>query len=278
VASAEASARTVEAAIAAAAAKLGLQEDQIEVEVLKQAVPSIFGKVGEPAVVRVTKKGPDAASSEGASPLPDRPPADQPPAEPQSPSGVAPTGMGDVGVVAEREPRRSPGPGHRHPEVTDPEVIAADTELAADFVEGLLDVLDVDGDITTWVDSAGGHVDVEGPKLDFMVGQEGEALAALQELTRLAVLRRTQRWVRITVDVNGFKAQRREELAALARSTAERVAQSGQPEELEPMMAFDRKTVHDVVAAVGEVVSESVGEEPNRRVIIRRASAVSGEA
>ncbi len=121
-------------------------------------------------------------------------------------------------------------------------------------------------------------MDVEGPKLDFMVGQEGEALAALQELTRLAVLRRTQRWVRITVDVNGFKAQRREELAALARSTAERVAQSGQPEELEPMMAFDRKTVHDVVAAVGEVVSESVGEEPNRRVIIRRASAVSGEA
>jgi spoIIIJ-associated protein len=269
--SAEASARTVEAAIAAAAAKLGLQEDQIEVEVLKQAVPSTFGKVGEPAMVRVRGKGPDVASSEGASPPP-------PAAEPQSPSGMTPTGMDDVGVVAEREPRRSPGPSHRHPEVTDPEVVAADTELAADFVEGLLDVLDVDGDITTWVDSAGGHVDVEGPKLDFIVGQEGEALAALQELTRLAVLRRTQRWVRITIDVNGFKAQRREELATLARSTAEHVAQSGQAEEFEPMTAFDRKTVHDVVATVGGVVSESVGEEPNRRVIIRRESGVSGEA
>jgi spoIIIJ-associated protein len=157
-------------------------------------------------------------------------------------------------------------------------VIAADTELAADFVEGLLDALDVDGDITTWVDGAGGHVDVEGSKLDFLVGQEGEALAALQELTRLAVLRRTQRWVRIAVDVNGFRAQRREELVTLARSTAERVAQSGQAEELEPMTAFDRKTVHDVVAAVGGVVSESVGEEPNRRVIIRRSAGVAGEA
>ena len=156
--------------------------------------------------------------------------------------------------------------------MTDPEAVTADTELAADFVEGLLDVLDLDGDITTWVDSAGGHVDVEGPKLEFMVGQEGEILAALQELTRLAVLRRTQRWVRITIDVNGFKAQRREQLVALARSTAERVAQSGQHEELEPMTAFERKVVHDIVAGVEGVSSESVGEEPNRRVILRPAS------
>jgi spoIIIJ-associated protein len=156
--------------------------------------------------------------------------------------------------------------------VTDPEAVAADTELAADFVEGLLDVLDVDGDITTWVDSTGGHVDIEGAKLGFMVGQEGEVLAALQELTRLAVLRQTQRWVRITIDVNGFKAQRREQLVALARSTSERVARSGQYEELEPMTAFERKIVHDVASAVAGVASESIGEEPNRRVVIRPSS------
>jgi len=176
----------------------------------------------------------------------------------------------------ERESRGTSSSSHRHPEVTDPEAVAADTELAADFVEGLLDVLDIDGDITTWVDTAGGHVDVEGSKLEFMVGQEGETLAAMQELTRLAVLRQTQRWVRITIDVNGFKAQRREQLVALGRSMAERVAQSGQHEELEPMTAFERKIVHDVVASVGGVRSESVGEEPNRRVIIR-APAESAE-
>lgn len=262
--SAEASARTVEAAIAAAAAKLGLREDQIDVEILKQAVPSTFGKVGEPATVRVTRKDLDQASSGGVG----APAAD---AVSQPQLEVASTAPDPVEAPAgvERESRRGSSPTHRHPEVTDPAAVAADTELAADFVEGLLDVLDVDGDITTWVDKAGGHVDVEGPKLEFMVGQEGENLAALQELTRLAVLRQTQRWVRITIDVNGFKAQRREELAAVARSTAERVAQNGQREELEPMSAFERKIVHDAVAAVAGVTSESVGEEPNRRIIVR---------
>jgi spoIIIJ-associated protein len=264
--SAEASARTVEAAIEAAAAKLGLRGDQIEVEVLKEAVPSTFGKVGEPAVVRVTRKEPAAPASEDA-------PTAQADASAQSPEPeVTPAPPGDSEAAAGPEARRSPGRGHRHPEVTDPEAVAADTELAADFVEGLLDVLDVDGDITTWVDSTGGHVDVEGSKLEFMVGQEGEVLAALQELTRLAVLRQTQRWVRITIDVNGFKAQRREQLVALARSTSERVAQSGQQEELEPMTAFERKIVHDIVSAVAGVASESIGEEPNRRIIIRPSS------
>lgn len=266
--SAEASARTVEAAIAAAAAKLGVRGDQIEVEVLKEAVPSTFGKVGEPALVRVTRKEPDPALAGGAS-MAQPDPAES---DTESTSKMEPTRTGNGEAAAEAAPRRSLGPSRRHPEVTDPEAVAADTELAADFVEGLLDVLDVDGDITTWVDSAGGHVDVEGPKLEFMVGQEGEILAALQELTRLAVLRRTQRWVRITIDVNGFKAQRREALVALARSTAERVAQSGQSEELEPMTAFERKVVHDIVAGVEGVASESVGEEPNRRVILLPAS------
>jgi len=265
--SAEASARTVEAAVEAAAAKLGLREDQIDVEVLKRPVPSTFGKVGEPAIVRVTRKEPGQVFRTN----PGGPEVTEAAPEPQS--GVAST---EPVAEVERESRGTSSSSHRHPEVTDPEAVAADTELAADFVEGLLDVLDIDGDITTWVDTAGGHVDVEGSKLEFMVGQEGETLAAMQELTRLAVLRQTQRWVRITIDVNGFKAQRREQLVALGRSMAERVAQSGQHEELEPMTAFERKIVHDVVASVGGVRSESVGEEPNRRVIIR-APAESAE-
>jgi spoIIIJ-associated protein len=264
--SAEASARTVEAAIAAAAARLGLRDDQIEVEVLKQPVPSTFGKVGEPAIVRVTQRDPAqpvAAASGGQAA-----PVIQSMGDNQS-LGDAPSNEAPAPAASQQERSGTTGSTRRHPEVTDPDAVAADTELAADFVEGLLDVLDVDGDITTWVDSAGGHVDVEGSRLEFMVGQEGETLASLQELTRLAVLRQTQRWVRITVDVNGFKAQRREQLANLARSTAERVAQSGQHEELEPMTAFERKIVHDVIASMGGVKSESVGEEPNRRVIIR---------
>jgi len=259
--SAEASARTVAAAVEAAAAQLGLRPDQVEVEVLKQPVPSTFGKVGEPAVVRVVERTGGAGVTADAAQM----------ATVASQPSVVEDGAGRQ----ERAPRMADRPkaresgGRRHPEVTDPEAIAADTELAADFVEGLLDALDVDGDITTWVDTAGGHVDIEGPTLDFLVGTEGETLNALQELTRLAVLRQTQRWVRITVDVSGFKARRRQEIAAMAREVGERVASSRQDEELEPMTAFERKIVHDVIADLAGVQSDSIGEEPNRRVVVR---------
>jgi spoIIIJ-associated protein len=258
--SAEASARTVAAAVEAAAAKLGLRPDQVEVEVLKQPVPSTFGKVGEAAVVRVTERSGAAGPVETTVAVGVQPAA----------SLVGSQAEQSAAPVIDRSPSRG-SVGRRHPEVTDPDAVAADTELAADFVEGLLDVLDVDGDITTWVDTAGGHVDIEGSKLEFLVGVEGEILNALQELTRLAVLRQTQRWVRITVDVNGFKARRRQEIAALAKGTAERVAASREDEELEPMTAFERKIVHDVIAGIPGAQSDSIGEEPNRRVVVRPA-------
>lgn len=264
--SAEASARTVAAAVEAAAAQLGLRPDQVEVEVLKQPVPSTFGKIGEPAVVRVVERTGGAGVTTDATETEMAAVASQPSVVEDGASRQerAPR-------MADRPKARESGGGRRHPEVTDPEAIAADTELAGDFVEGLLDALDVDGDITTWVDAAGGHVDIEGPRLDFLVGTEGETLNALQELTRLAVLRQTQRWVRITVDVNGFKARRRQEIAAMAREVGERVASSRQDEELEPMTAFERKIVHDVIADLAGVQSDSIGEEPNRRVVVRPA-------
>jgi spoIIIJ-associated protein len=244
---------------------LGLRPDQVEVEVLKQPVSSTFGKVGEPAVVRVAERAATAERASTAEPV-ETPVAVA--AEPAAPSPGSGQTQERASTTIDRSTSRGPA-GRRHLEVTDPEAIAADTELAGDFVEGLLDVLDVDGDITTWVDVAGGHVDIEGPKLEFLVGVEGEILNALQELTRLAVLRQTQRWVRITVDVNGFKARRRQEIATLAKGTAERVAQSRQEEELEPMTAFERKIVHDVIADIPGAQSDSIGEEPNRRVVIR---------
>ena len=275
--SAEANARTVEAAVAAAAEKLGLHPDQVDVEILKQPVASTFGKVGEPATVRVVARGSqgDPVQSEAqvahgtehgveSVAVAVRPPV------------VAEGARDGAAAAASDEPEVERGGGktsapRRHPEVTDPDAIATDTELAGDFVEGLLDALDVDGDITTWVDVAGGHVDIEGSKLEFLVGREGEILAAVQELTRLAVLRQTQRWVRITVDVNGFKARHREEIAAMAREVAQRVASSRQEEELEPMTSFERKIVHDVIADVSGAESNSIGEDPNRRVVVRPA-------
>jgi spoIIIJ-associated protein len=154
-------------------------------------------------------------------------------------------------------------------EPIEPAMVEADTERAGDFLEGLLDALDVDGDITTWVDEVGGHIDLEGPDLDMLVGSNGETLDALQELTRLAVLRQSKRRVRLLLDINGFRARQRERLVTVVRATAEQVIKSQEDHEFQPMTPAERKIVHDAVAAIEGVTTESLGEEPNRRVVIQ---------
>jgi spoIIIJ-associated protein len=161
-------------------------------------------------------------------------------------------------------PRRT----HRD-EPIDPEMIEADTERAGDFLEGLLDALDVDGDITTWIDEAGGHIELEGSDLNVLVGSNGETLDALQELTRIAVLRQSKRRVRLLLDINGFRSRQRDELISVVKATAERVIKSREHHEFEPMTPAERKIVHDAVAAIDGVQTESLGEEPYRRVVIR---------
>jgi spoIIIJ-associated protein len=154
-------------------------------------------------------------------------------------------------------------------EPIEPEMVEADTERAGDFLEGLLDALDVDGDITTWIDEVGGHIDLEGSDLNMLVGTNGETLDALQELTRLAVLRRSKRRVRLLLDINGFRARQREQLISIVQTTVEQVIKSREEHEFQPMTPAERKVVHDAVAAIDGVHTESLGEEPNRRVVIR---------
>ncbi|MET8083550.1 R3H domain-containing nucleic acid-binding protein [Micromonospora sp. NPDC005194] len=145
------------------------------------------------------------------------------------------------------------------------------SEIAADYVEGLLDILDYDGDIDELV--AGGRpvVEVVGARLQNLVGQRGATLEALQELTRLAVFRQTGTPSRLLLDVGGYRANRRKELAAVAKNAVEKVKEYGEPVRLEAMSAFERKCVHDVVNAMSGVESESEGVEPNRRIVVRPA-------
>ena len=140
-------------------------------------------------------------------------------------------------------------------------------EIAADYIEGLLDIADLDGDIDMDVEGDRAVVSVVGATLDELVGDDGEVLEALQELTRLAVHRRTGSRARLMLDVGGFRAQRRTELAELGRSVAEEVSQTGEPKKLRAMSPFERKIIHDAVALAG-LRSESEGEEPNRRVVV----------
>jgi spoIIIJ-associated protein len=140
-------------------------------------------------------------------------------------------------------------------------------EIAADYIEGLLDIADLDGDIDMDVEGDRAIVSVVGATLDELVGDEGEVLEALQELTRLAVHRKTGSRARLMLDVGGFRAKRRADLAELGRSIAAEVSQTGEAKKLRAMSPFERKIIHDAIALAG-LRSESEGEEPNRRVVV----------
>jgi spoIIIJ-associated protein len=140
-------------------------------------------------------------------------------------------------------------------------------EIAADYIEGLLDVADLDGDIDMDVEGDRAVVSVVGATLDELVGRRGEVLEALQELTRLAVHQQTGSRTRMMLDVGGYRQRRRTELAEAGNDAAEEVRRTGQPKRLWPMNPFERKVVHDAVAAAG-LRSESEGEEPERRVVV----------
>jgi spoIIIJ-associated protein len=140
-------------------------------------------------------------------------------------------------------------------------------EIAADYIEGLLDIADLDGDIDMDVEGDRAVVSVVGATLDELVGHDGEVLEALQELTRLAVHRKTGARARLMLDVGGFRSRRRAELAELGRSVAAEVSRTGEPKKLRAMSPFERKIIHDAVAVAG-LRSESEGEEPNRRVVV----------
>ncbi|MFI6500055.1 protein jag [Nonomuraea typhae] len=140
-------------------------------------------------------------------------------------------------------------------------------EIAADYVEGLLDIADIDGDIDMDVEGDRALVSVVGVKGTELVGPGGEVLEALQELTRLAVHRQTGERSRLMLDVAGYREKRRAELSKLGSEIAAQVKRNGEPKSLQPMTPFERKVVHDAVAAAG-LRSESEGEEPLRFVVV----------
>jgi len=150
-------------------------------------------------------------------------------------------------------------------------VLEQEGEVAADYLEALLDILDLDGDLEIDIEGDRASVAIVGADLDNLVGQRGATLEALQELTRLAVLQETGQRSRLMLDIGGYRLRRRAELVALAQEAGARVAGNGQEEKLAPMTPFERKVVHDAIAAMDGVVSESEGEEPQRRVVVRPA-------
>jgi spoIIIJ-associated protein len=149
-------------------------------------------------------------------------------------------------------------------------LLVREGDIAADYLERLLDIVDYDGDIDLDVENDRAVVAIVGGDLRPLIGPRGEVLDALQELTRLAVQQQTGVRSRLMLDISGHRADRKRELASLAGETASRVLASGEPVRLSPMNPFERKVVHDAIAAIDGVTSESEGEEPHRRVVVLR--------
>jgi len=172
--------------------------------------------------------------------------------------------VSDTEVVADELPETDGSP-----ETDDVNaLLVQEGDIAADYLERLLDIADYDGDIDLDVENDRAIVAIVGTDLAPLVGTRGETLDALQELTRLAVQQKTGSRSRLMLDVSGHRQARRAELSALATDTAARVLDSGESARLAPMNPFERKVVHDAVAVIDGVRSESEGEEPNRRVVI----------
>jgi spoIIIJ-associated protein len=228
----------------------------------------------QPAGTTVTA---ETTSDEALSPAPDSAtdaPADLPDPDPASDDAV----VDDVAPEA-AEAGGAAGNGRAAPtddaaddededddEGDDP--LVREGDVAGDYLERLLDILDVDGDIDLDVEGDRASVAIVGGRLGDLVGPGGATLDALQELTRLAVAQSTGVRSRLMLDIGGFRAKRRADLTALAGEAAQRVSESRAPERLSPMNPFERKVVHDVIAGVAGVHSESEGEEPQRRVVI----------
>jgi spoIIIJ-associated protein len=293
----ETTGRSVEDALEAALDELGVDNDEVEYEVLEEAKGGMFGrrearirarvrplsraKPGEQRRRRSTRQRPGQRSGGGRS------------------SGGGGGGRGDRASVApagrktESDGDRSGGGtprkrgrrggrsgGTRHEEtgtmeerVSEPSVSVDEQAAAAEtFTVGLVEAFGADANVAMVVDEESILVDITGTDLGLLVGPRGVTLQAIEDLVRTVVQRQTEgHGVRINVDVAGYRAKRREALAGFARELAEKVRESGADQALEPMSASDRKVVHDTVAEIDGVATISEGEEPRRRVVMHPA-------
>jgi len=216
----QATAPSVESAVEIALSRLGVTEQEVEVEVVQEPRSGFLGMGGQEAVVLVRLKRGSSQLSE--------------------------------------------------------DELDEQADVAADFLEELLARMAIEASVEPNLEDRTMYVDILGAGEDdddmaLLIGRHGQTLEALQDLTRHVVMRRTGMRCRVVVDVEDYKKRQRDRLEAKARDVAARVARTGREEELDPMTPFDRKIVHDAVAALEGVESSSRGEEPERRVVIRRA-------
>jgi spoIIIJ-associated protein len=260
---------TVAEAVGRALLKLGLTADEVDVEVVAEPRKGLFGSMKPASVIVRPRLAAEAAP--------------RPPAAPSSEPAVADDGPAEAPAALHDQPE----PDFKEPEVTETDAPAVDNrdetelspeerlnqldqeaDLAADFVEGLLDRLDLPGDIEIEITEEQALLNLDDVGSGLLIGRRGATLDALQELVRCAVQRQTERRSRVRVDVEGYRARHVEKLRDRCREAIAQVRETGEAVRLEPMDAYERKLMHDLVGKTGGVTSSSEGAEPKRRVVI----------
>jgi len=253
---------TIEEAVAKGLEQLNLAEDAVEVEVLDAGSRGLFGLGSRLARVRLVVKNPDDAPS-----VADKPAAAEVPAAEKAPRPA-------------RKPRAAAKPEPEAPvvvgEAEDDELMEGDILFAArQVVEDLIDKMNIKATVTATMRKADDAededtilVNIEGDDLSILIGKRSETLNALQYIASLIVGKRLNRWAPLMIDVQGYRARRERQLRVLARRMAEQAVHTGRRQVLEPMPANERRVVHLELRDHPQVFTESIGEDPNRKVTI----------
>ena len=235
----EKSGKTEEAAIAAALEELGLDRDDVSVEIVERAKSGFLGIGASPAVVRVQYEAPDEELETVAE------------AAAESPAAAP----------AEAQPAAAPAA----PAADEPESYA---RLRA-FVSGLLEHMGIQAEIEiTARDNGGVNVNLSGSNMGAVIGRRGETLDAIQHLTNYAVNRGSDKHMHISVDAESYRAKREESLVRLAEKMAAKAIKYKRSMALEPMNSYERHVIHTALQDYEGVTTSSTGTEPNRRVVV----------
>ena len=238
--------------------ELGLEEDDISIEVITRAKTGFLGIGSCPAKIRVTYEIPDEPA----------PVVEEPAAEPEAPAEVAvePTPAAEPTPAPAVEPEPAEAPAEAPVMEAEPER----KEKIETFLTGLLERLEVPAEIKLQVNEAGIYqVELVGKNLGALIGRRGETLDAIQQLTNYAVNRGQSKRIRIHIDAENYRAKREESLQRLARKTAGKALKYRRNMMLEPMNAYERHVIHAALQSYNPAISTySTGTEPNRRIVV----------
>ncbi len=253
---AEFTGKTEAAAIEAGLAALGLDRDEVSVEIVERAKTGFLGIGGTLAKVRLSYEGPDDEPETVAQPEPV-------PAAPEKTVYTPP-----VAEEAAEKPRREDPKPVLEPEPTHPVDDEVSQAIIA-FLDGLLKHMEIDCAVTVELSERGAYeVKLEGEALGRVIGRRGDTLDAIQQLTGYAINRGRRDRIRVHLDAEGYRARREDALAAMARRTAEKAIRMRRSITLEPMNAYERHVVHTALQDYPHITTHSVGAEPNRRTVI----------